>query len=93
MDTMYLSEHASKRSQQRAIPPLLIDLLIKFGNRQSVGNGASKLFFDKPSRRQVKAYAGTLSRILDEHLDLYAVVARDNTVVTVAHRFERVRRA
>lgn len=89
---MHLSRHASKRSQQRAIPPLLIDLLLKFGTSYSAGDGTSKVFFDKTSRRQVKTYAGPLARLLDEHLDLYAVVAADSTVITVAHRVERIRR-
>ena len=89
---MHLSEHASKRSHQRAIPPLVIDLLLKFGTSQSVGDGSSKLFFDKKSFRAVKAYAGPLARMLDEHLDLYAVVAANSTVITVAHRLERIRR-
>ena len=87
---MHLSEHASKRSQQRAIPPLVIDLLMKFGASQSAGNGTSKRFFDKTSRRHLKAYAGPLARLLNEHLDLYAVVAADSTVITVAHRVERI---
>lgn len=89
---MHLSEHAKKRSQQRAIPPLAIDLLFRFGASQSAGDGTSKLFFDKTSRRQMNAYAGTLARMLDEHLDLYAVVAADSTIITVAHRLERIRR-
>lgn len=89
---MHLTEHASKRSQQRAISPLLIDLLLKFGTSYSAGDGTSKLFFDKTSRRQVKAYAGPLARLLDEHLNLYAVVDSDSNVITVAHRLERIRR-
>lgn len=89
---MELSKHASTRSQQRAIPPLMIDLLMQFGTRQRAGDGTSRLFFDKASRRQVKAYAGQLARVLDEHLDLYAIVADDDKVITVAHRVDRIRR-
>lgn len=89
---MQLSDHARKRIQQRAIPPLLIDLLRKFGTCQSAGDSTSKLFFDKASRRQVHAYAGPLARLLDEHLDVYAVIAADGTVVTVARRLERIHR-
>lgn len=89
---MNVSKHASIRCQQRAIPPLLIDLLLQFGVSESAGDGASRLFFDKVSRRRVKAYAGTLAGMFEEHLDLYAVVGADNTIVTVAHRLERIRR-
>jgi len=90
---MTLTDHASIRSQQRAIPQLVIDLLLQFGASESAGDGASKRFFDKAARRRVKAYAGPLSQALDEHLDLYAVVAPDDTIITVAHRLERIRRS
>ncbi len=30
---MHTSQHASIRSQQRAIAPMVIDLLLQFGNR------------------------------------------------------------
>lgn len=90
---MDMTQHASIRSHQRAIPPLMIDLLIQFGASESAGDGTSKYFFDKSSRRKVKAYAGTLANVLDEHLDLYAVVAENNKVITVAHRMNRIRRS
>ena len=89
---MNMTEHANLRCQQRAIPPLLIDLLLQFGTCESAGNGASKVFFDKAARKKVKSYAGTLSRMIEGHLDLYAVVAEGNKVITVGHRYERIRR-
>jgi hypothetical protein len=89
---MSMSRHANERSQQRAIPPMMIDLLLQFGSSANAGAGVSKLFFDKVSRRRVKAYAGSLSRLLDEHLDVYAVVSADMKVITVGHRQERITR-
>lgn len=89
---MKMTQHASVRSQQRAIPPLLIDLLMQFGSSEKSGSGASKLFFDKADRRRLRAYAGPLARSLDEHLDLFAVVSEDGSVVTVGHRLERIKR-
>jgi len=89
---MDMSIHAKIRSQQRAIPPMMIDLLLKFGTSEKSGNGTSKFFFDKASRRKVKAYAGNVSKVLEEHLDLYVVVGENNAVVTVAHRMERIQR-
>ena len=86
---MHLTKHARTRSQQRAIPPMLIDLLLQFGSSERAGTGVSKVFFDKASRRKVKAYAGTLARILDDHLDVYAVVSDDLQVITTGHRTER----
>lgn len=89
---MHVSHHANNRSHQRAIPPLMIDLLIQFGSRESAGPGASKMFFDKTSRRRVQAYAGTLAGLLDDHLDVYAVVTPDMKIITVGHRTERIKR-
>ncbi len=88
---MKLTHHANTRSQQRAIPPMLVDLLLQFGKTESAGNGAEKLFFDKQSRRRIAAYAGSLATLLNEHLDVFAVVSDDMQVITVGHRIERIR--
>lgn len=89
---MNMTRHASTRSQQRGIPPMMIDLLIQFGKSESAGGGATKLFFDRHTRKQVAAYAGSLASRLDDHLDFYAVVGPDMQVITVGHRFERIKR-
>lgn len=89
---MNMTNHASTRSQQRAIPPLVIDLLLQFGKSEATGAGVAKVFFDKRARKRVAAYAGPLARLLDDHLDLYAVVGQNQQVITVGHRMERIRR-
>lgn len=89
---MHLTNHASIRSQQRSIPPLMIDLLIQFGAQEKSGAGTTKYYFNGASRRKVLAYAGTIARVIEEHLDFYAVVDAANSVVTVAHRTERIKR-
>lgn len=89
MDT---TRHAASRIQQRGIPKLVVDMLLEFGCSEPAGGGASKFFFDKLARRKVKAYAGSLSRVLEDHLDVYAVVGPDTQVITVGHRYERIRR-
>lgn len=87
---MHLTKHAQTRTQQRAIPPMLIDLLLQFGSSERSGAGVSKVLFDKASRRKVKAYyAGSLAALLDDHLDVYAVVTDDMTVITAGHRTGR----
>jgi len=82
---MKMTQHARIRSQQRAIPPILIDLLMKFGACESVGSGATKMFFDKAARKRVKAYAGQLAGFINEHLDVYAVVSSECRIITTAH--------
>lgn len=90
---MEMTCHAAKRSQERAIPELMIDLLLQFGVSEKSGNGTSKFYFDKKSRRRVEAYAGSAAKIIEEHLNLYAVVGENNNVVTIAHRVKRIKRS
>ncbi len=89
---MFFSIHAQVRSQQRAIPEMMIDLLLQFGSRENAGQGTCKMFFDKVSRRRIKTYAGALASLLEEHMNLYAVVGQDMKIITVGHRIDRIRR-
>jgi hypothetical protein len=90
---MNMTHHAATRAQQRCIPPLVIDLLYQFGAREPSANGTYKMFFDKASRRHVRAYVGQLARVVEEHLDVYAVISdEENVIITTAHRLKRIRR-
>jgi hypothetical protein len=89
---MQTTLHAANRIQQRAIPPFVVDLLLDFGTSKPAGHGTSKLFFDKPARRKVKAYVGSIARVLEEHMDVYAIIGADTRLITVGHRYERVQR-
>lgn len=53
-----LTRYADTRSRQRAIPPLAIDLLVRFGSTEKARGGGQWVFFDKPARRRLNAYAG-----------------------------------
>lgn len=87
-----MSHHARTRCQQRCIPPMLVDLLLRFGVTEGAPGKANKLYFNKAARKQIKAYAGPLAAYIDQHLDIYAVVSEDGSVITIGHRLERVRR-
>ena len=87
-----MTKHSAIRSQQRAIPPIVIDLLHQFGSIEQSGRGTFRLFFDKTGRRRIKSYAGPLARSLEEHFDAYAVVSDAGDLITVGHRTCRVRR-
>jgi|tagenome__1003787_1003787.scaffolds.fasta_scaffold15925193_2 hypothetical protein len=89
---MELTNHARIRQQQRGIPPMVIELLIKFGACEKAGDGTSKYFLDGRSSRQLQAYAGQLFRLIEEYLNCYAVVCPEGRVVTVAHRIKRIKR-
>ncbi|CAG9172439.1 hypothetical protein LMG23992_02233 [Cupriavidus laharis] len=85
-----LTAHSAIRSQQRGVPPLVIDLLDQFGARRPNARGTEILFFDRRARTRVLAYAGGLIGRLSEYLDAYAIVA-DGTLITVGCRYKRIR--
>lgn len=87
-----MTRHAKNRCQQRSISPLFIDLLLRFGVTERAPGKADKVFLNKAARKQIKAYAGPLAGQLDQHLDIYAVVSEDGSVITIGHRQERVKR-
>lgn len=62
---MLNTKHAACRLQQRGISQMVVDLLLQFGRSEPSGSGTSKFFFDKHSRRKVKAYAGPLAGMLE----------------------------
>ena len=89
-----LTRHAAKRAQQRAIPALVLDLLLDYGDRFVAGGGTEIVRMGQRSRAEL---ADDLpSAIWREHgrklQTAYAVVAANGAVVTVGHRFCRVER-
>ena len=86
-----ISKHALERMQQRAIPPLVLDLLYRYG-REEFQNGATVLFFDQHSRRKaLRALKDTLQRF-DKVSDTYVITsADDGRAITVGHRTKRIR--
>lgn len=86
---MQFTKHGRIRQQQRGIPTLVVDLLINYGTVQRAGEAAASYFFDKASRRQVRAYAGSLLRSVEQYLDYYVIVGDDGRVITVAPRTKR----
>jgi hypothetical protein len=81
--------HSEVRQQQRGVPPIIIDLLIKFGNREHDARGGEVLYFDKRSKKKVEKYVGGLFGKLNEHMDTYAVIA-SGRLITVGNRYRRI---
>ena len=86
---MNMTLHAATRCQQRGVPQLLIDLLLKFGSRQHDGRGAEVCYFDKKAKKRLQSYAGGLAGKLGRELDTYLVVNGDQ-IITAGTRFKRV---
>ena len=91
-DTAGLTVHSRKRLQQRAIPPVMLDYLDRFGTAERCG-GSERVFFDKAGRRLLAEHMGSVAALktVERWLGVYAVVGDDGNVVTVGHRQKRFR--
>jgi len=85
-----VTHHARIRMQQRGIPDGAVDLLLDYGREKRAGKGRRLVSFDKRSRRRMARELGLAAlRRIERYLDAYAVVGRDDTIVTVGHRRRR----
>lgn len=88
-----LSEHARRRSQQRSIPPTMLDYLFRFGTSTHCGDGAERIVLTRKGREALARSLGGVGglRPFENCLDAYAVVADDGSIVTVGHSYRRFR--
>ena len=86
-----ISEHAAQRCQQRGICAEALDAVLAFGSIVDHG-GCKKYYMDRRARQRARNELGdgTYRQIADR-LNVYAVVASDGTIVTVARLRKRVR--
>lgn len=84
MDTP-LTSHARSRMQQRGIRSEALEALLDLGRVQPLRTqGREMVYFGKKARKGLS----------DERLArIYAVLAADGTVITVGHRYRRVKGA
>ena len=89
---MNMTRHAQARLQQRAIPPLIIDWLCRYGSRLRGVNGTTVCFFDRESRRHLASEVGQIIvRRLADMMDTYLVLAGDS-IIAIGHRCRPLRR-
>lgn len=88
---MKLAQHAAQRAKERGIPPILVDLLMSYGATEKAGEGAITYYFDKSSKRRFRTYAGPLANKLEEHLDCDLVASAEGRVITIGHRYKRIK--
>ncbi|MGY3581407.1 hypothetical protein ACVIGB_000523 [Bradyrhizobium sp. USDA 4341] len=88
-----LTTHSRTRLQQRAIPPLVVDLLIQFGSA-SRANGAERLMFDKSAIKRLRHHLGGDRglKVVERWLNVYAVLGDNGLLVTAAHKSGHFRR-
>ena len=86
-----MTAHAVERSQQRCIPPLIIHWLCQYGSRRRSNNGTIICFFDKKSMRMIASDAGNIIvRRLSGLMDAYLVIT-GKEIITVGHRYKRIK--
>lgn len=86
-----MSQHALERSQQRCIPPLIIHWLCQYGSRKRNSNGTIVCYFDRKSVRLIASDVGqVVIRRLSGLLNAYLVIAGDK-ILTVGHRYKRIK--
>jgi hypothetical protein len=85
------TKHAAVRAQQRGIPPLLDDLLDRYGQEEYDGHGAIVRYLDKDSIKMMERDMGRrpVSR-LAEWFDAYKVVGTNGQTITIGHRTRRI---
>jgi hypothetical protein len=93
MSGIDFTTHSQARLQQRAIPPMIVDLLMQFGSPSRCG-GAERLMFDKSAVKRLRHHLGGDRglKVIERWLGVYAIVGDNGLLVTAAHKNERFRR-
>jgi hypothetical protein len=90
---MNMTNHGAVRSQQRAIPPLVLQWLDQFGEEQYDGHGAIIRYFSRASRREMEREFGSNPvKKMSEFLNAYKVESHDGMVITTGHLTKRIKR-
>jgi hypothetical protein len=90
---MNMTYHAVIRSQQRGIPPLIVQWLDQFGEEQFDGHGAIIRYFSRASRREMEREFGSdLVSKLAQYFKAYKVENHEGTVITTGHLTKRIKR-
>ena len=90
---MNMTYHAAVRSQQRGIPPLVMQWLDQFGEECYDGHGAIIRYFSRTSRREMEREFGSdLVSKLKQYFKVYKVENHDGVVITTGHLTKRINR-
>ncbi len=92
MAQTWFTEHARARMQQRGISPAAIELLLSYGRSSHDHRGCEVVYFDKPARKRLAQHDPAAAREAERFSRTYAVLGSDGVVVTVGHRYRRLKR-
>ena len=88
-----LTHHALTRMQQRGIRPEALEALLDYGRACHLhSKGREVVFFDKKARARLENERPATAREAARLSRTYAVIGSDGTVITVGHRYRRLRR-
>jgi len=88
-----LTQHAAVRMQQRGVDNLALECLLAYGSSVYDHRGGEILLFDKRAWKRLESSIDrTLLRRVSDSRAIYAVCSCDGDLVTVGHRYRRVRR-
>ena len=87
-----LTQHARARMQQRAISAELLEILLEFGEIKFNGRGTEIVTFPKRAIKKLKTELPHHSFVsLEKHLNVYAVLSKDDALITVGHRTKHLK--
>lgn len=87
------THHARVRMQQRGIDAAKLDLLMAYGSASHDHHGHVLLHMDRRAViAALKERGDAAAALLDDARGIYAVVGKDGLIVTVGHRYRRLRR-
>jgi hypothetical protein len=78
--------------QQRAISAEALERLLDFGSVQHLARDKDIVFFDKKAKKRLAQADKALAREAERLVRTYAVLGGNGIVITVGHRYRRVRR-
>jgi hypothetical protein len=79
--------------QQRGISETALDLLMSYGRSSHNHHGQVLVHMDHHARRAARRACGReAAKAIDRVSGLFAVLGRNGLVVTVGHRYQRIRR-
>lgn len=81
-----LSRHAAVRLRQQCIPRTIMEAVLDWGDQRKAGAGACSYAFSKRSWARYTRHVGADAERLKRYRNVYVVVARDGTIITVCWR-------
>lgn len=86
--------HGEIRQQQRGIPSVMVDLVLRYGSREYDHRGGVVKYLDRRGRKVIEQNMGRdFVKRHGDQMDVYVVQsATDGRVITCGHRYAKIYR-